>query len=69
VDELSRKPLKLISCKLPEKMLEQLHELVRAKQFPSRSEAIRTAIGDLLEQELPEPSTNQEKIRSEVEEY
>lgn len=44
--------LKQISFKCQERFLEQLHELVRQKIYPSRSEAIRTAIRDLLDREL-----------------
>jgi len=40
--------LKLISVNLPESYLNGLDKLVKEKQFPSRSEAIRTAIRELL---------------------
>ena len=43
---------KLISFKCPEAYLEGLNELVRAGIYPSRSEAIRVAIRDLLRREL-----------------
>lgn len=43
--------LKLITCKVDEKVLEGLHELVRLKRFPSRSEAIREAIRRILKEE------------------
>jgi Arc/MetJ-type ribon-helix-helix transcriptional regulator len=38
----------LISVHLPQQMVEELDELVRSGSFPSRSEAIRVAIRDLL---------------------
>ena len=38
----------LISVHIPRQMLEELDELVRRGVFPSRSEAIRVAIRDLL---------------------
>jgi Arc/MetJ-type ribon-helix-helix transcriptional regulator len=38
----------LISVHLPGQMVEELNELVRRGAFPSRSEAIRVAIRDLL---------------------
>lgn len=44
--------MKLISFKCTERVLEAIHELVRNKTFPSRSEAIRTAIRGLLRREL-----------------
>jgi antitoxin ParD1/3/4 len=44
--------LKLISFKAPDTYLEGLDELVRGGVYSSRSEAIRTAIRDLLKREL-----------------
>jgi Arc/MetJ-type ribon-helix-helix transcriptional regulator len=38
----------LISVHIPKQMLEELNELVKRGAFPSRSEAIRVAIRDLL---------------------
>jgi len=38
----------LISVHLPRQMVEELNELVKKGVFPSRSEAIRVAIRDLL---------------------
>jgi Arc/MetJ-type ribon-helix-helix transcriptional regulator len=38
----------LISVHLPRQMVEELNELVKRGAFPSRSEAIRVAIRDLL---------------------
>ncbi len=38
----------LISVHLPKEMLQELDELVRQGRFPSRSEAIRVAVRDLI---------------------
>ena len=38
----------LVSFHIPQKMLQQIEELVRQGLFPSRSEAIRSAIRELL---------------------
>jgi Arc/MetJ-type ribon-helix-helix transcriptional regulator len=46
------KIVKLISFKAPSAFLEELDELVRSGVYSSRSEAIRTAIRDLLKREL-----------------
>ncbi|MEA2070212.1 MAG: ribbon-helix-helix domain-containing protein [Asgard group archaeon] len=44
--------MNLISVKIPENFLEGLDDLVRLGVYPSRSEAIRVAIRDLLREEL-----------------
>jgi Arc/MetJ-type ribon-helix-helix transcriptional regulator len=44
--------LKLVTVLLPEACIEGLDELVRQKIYPSRSEAIRAAVRDLLKREL-----------------
>jgi Arc/MetJ-type ribon-helix-helix transcriptional regulator len=44
--------MNLISVKIPEPYLEGLDDLVRLGVYPSRSEAIRVAIRDLLRKEL-----------------
>ncbi|MGC9137080.1 ribbon-helix-helix domain-containing protein, partial [Caldivirga sp.] len=44
----SEEKMVLISVHIPRQMLEELDELVRSGVFPSRSEAIRVAIRDLL---------------------
>jgi len=44
--------MKLITCHLPEAYLDGIEELVAAKVFPNRSEAIRTAVRELLKSEL-----------------
>ncbi|AFA38760.1 putative transcriptional regulator [Pyrobaculum oguniense TE7] len=38
----------LISMHLPQKMLQQIEELVRSDLYPNRSELIRSAIRELL---------------------
>jgi Arc/MetJ-type ribon-helix-helix transcriptional regulator len=43
--------LKLITLYLPETYIGQLDQLVDAKFFPNRSEAIRVAIRDLIQNE------------------
>jgi Arc/MetJ-type ribon-helix-helix transcriptional regulator len=48
--------MNLISVKIPEHFLEGLDDLVRLGVYPSRSEAIRVAIRDLLRKELWESS-------------
>jgi Arc/MetJ-type ribon-helix-helix transcriptional regulator len=44
--------MKLITFLVQEAYLEGLDELVRANMYPSRSAAIRAAVGDLLKKEL-----------------
>ena len=44
----SYKNLRLISVNLPENYIKELDRLVKRKKFPSRSEAIRTAIRSLI---------------------
>jgi len=44
--------MKLVTVLLPEACLEGLDELVRQHMYPSRSETIRAAVGDLLKREL-----------------
>ena len=38
----------LLSVHIPKKMLEELDELVKQGMFPSRSEAIRAAVWELI---------------------
>ncbi|MCG2863327.1 MAG: ribbon-helix-helix domain-containing protein [Vulcanisaeta sp.] len=47
----SKEKMVLISVHIPKQMLEELDEFVRQGVFPSRSEAIRIAIRDLLYRE------------------
>jgi len=44
----AKEKMVLISVHIPKQMLEELDELVKRGTFPSRSEAIRVAIRDLL---------------------
>jgi Arc/MetJ-type ribon-helix-helix transcriptional regulator len=44
--------MNLISVKVPDQFVEGLDDLVRNGVYPSRSEAIRVAIRDLLRREL-----------------
>jgi len=44
----AKEKMVLISVHIPKQMLEELDELVKRGTFPSRSEAIRIAIRDLL---------------------
>ena len=44
--------MRVITVKVPKAYLEELNRLVEAGLFPSRSEAIRIAIRDLLRREL-----------------
>ena len=41
--------LRVITVKVPKAYLEELNRLIEAGLFPSRSEAIRIAIRDLLQ--------------------
>ena len=43
--------MKLITLYLPEPYIKQLDQLVDAKFFPNRAEAIRVAIRDLIQNE------------------
>ena len=45
---VSKDKMILISVHLPKEMLQELDELVRQGRFPSRSEAIRVAVRDLI---------------------
>ena len=47
--------LRLVTVKIPELYLESIDELVKDGRYSSRSEAIRTAIRDLLRRELWTP--------------
>jgi len=44
--------MQLITLNLPPLYLKALDELVKAKKYPNRSEAIRHAVRDLLKSEL-----------------
>jgi len=45
---VSERKMVLVSLHIPVQMLEELDTLVRSGAFPSRSEAIRVAIRDLI---------------------
>jgi len=47
------KRMNLITVHLPEQQVYALDELVKARIFPSRSEAIRAAIRDLVDRYAP----------------
>jgi len=48
-----KKPsMKLISIKLPNAYIDGLNELVKMGIYPSRSEAMRVAVRDMLKKEL-----------------
>ena len=44
----AKEKMVLISVHLPKQMLDGLDEMVRQGRFPSRSEAIRVAVRDLI---------------------
>ncbi len=44
--------MRLIAVHLPDRLLDDIQELVDKGLYPNRSEAIRIAIRDLLKQEL-----------------
>jgi len=44
--------MKLVSVKMPEALIEAMDELVRRGLYPSRSAVLRTAVRDLLREEL-----------------
>jgi len=44
--------VRIITVKIPEAYLRELDELVRSGMYPSRSEAIRVALRELLKKEL-----------------
>ncbi|MDH5794769.1 MAG: ribbon-helix-helix protein, CopG family [Candidatus Bathyarchaeota archaeon] len=50
--EMNVDRMKLVTLLLPEAHLEGLDELVRQNMYPSRSEAIRVAVRDLLRREI-----------------
>lgn len=44
--------MRIVTVKIPEAYLRELDELVRSGVYPSRSEAIRVALRELLKKEL-----------------
>ncbi len=47
----AKEKMVLISVHLPKQLLEELDEMVKQGRFPSRSEAIRVAVRDLIYRE------------------
>jgi hypothetical protein len=47
--------LRLVTVKLPEKLIDDVDQLVKAGIYHSRSDAIRAAVRDLLRRELWQP--------------
>jgi Arc/MetJ-type ribon-helix-helix transcriptional regulator len=47
--------LRLVTVKLPEKLVDDVDQLVKAGIYHSRSDAIRAAVRDLLRRELWQP--------------
>jgi len=54
--------LRLVSVHLPEKYVELLELLVKERLYPSRSEAIRAAVRDLINKELWRQRNGYEKM-------
>lgn len=44
--------MRTVTVLLPEEILEGLHELIRLRMYPDRSECIRIAVRDLLNKEF-----------------
>lgn len=53
--------MKLITCHFTEKDLAALDQLAKTRIFPSRSEAIRSAVRDLLKEENQKEAIKQVK--------
>jgi len=49
--------LKLVTVKLPERLVSHAEQLVKTGIYPNRSDAIRTAVRDMLKRELWRPET------------
>ena len=55
--------MRLVTVHLPVELIEGLDFLVRTQRYPNRSEAIRSAIRDLLKEELwKRPKVEEERI-------
>ncbi|GGP22473.1 CopG family transcriptional regulator [Thermocladium modestius] len=59
----SKEKMVLISVHLPKQMLEELDDLVKRGVFPSRSEAIRIAIRDLMMREDARSKQGEEALQ------
>ena len=44
--------MKLVTVKLPDALIQGMDELIKAGMYPSRSAVVRTAVRDLLKNEL-----------------
>jgi len=49
--------LKLVTVKLPERLVSDVDQLVKAGIYHNRSDAIRAAVRDMLKRELWRPET------------
>jgi len=58
--------MRLIAVHLPDRILDDIQQLVENGLYPNRSEAIRIAIRDLLKRELWDQNTFQKEKISEV---
>lgn len=52
LDEVEGEGVKLVTVKLPEKLVTDVDQLVKAGIYHNRSDAIRAAVRDLLRREL-----------------
>ena len=53
--------MRVITCRLPDKDVESLQQLIRNKHYPNRSEAVRAAIRDFLKEENQKEAIEQVK--------
>ncbi|TFG07718.1 ribbon-helix-helix protein, CopG family [Candidatus Thorarchaeota archaeon] len=58
--------MRLIAVHLPERIVDDIEELVEKGLYPNRSETIRIAIRDLLKHELWKHTTVSDKIAAEA---
>ncbi|MCX8204345.1 MAG: ribbon-helix-helix domain-containing protein [Candidatus Nezhaarchaeota archaeon] len=59
----SKNELRILTVHLPEAYIRGLDELVSRRLYPSRSEAIRVAVRDLLKAELWEGGSSQRAMK------
>lgn len=60
---MGRNRARVVSVKLPERLIDGIDQLVKGGLYTSRSDAIRTAVRDLLTKELSIPSsTNRARL-------
>jgi len=55
--------MKIVSVHLPEAYVEAIDELVKAKLYPNRAEAIRMAVRDFVRREHTLLATLQDEVR------